>query len=180
MPTGNALEMQRPPLAGGRSSHFWGWRRTRGHRLLSNRPARVRSPPPPPPGSLVRLAAADVAQMKQLRKQAQNKGNIAVSQLSLFRDITEPSTSVVGLEVTLPHSCRCGEANSVVGSSRGPHYASIVCGGCGAFRAWMSAQTFNFLSTVIDQFGRPLAPITVTMNSRSRVDSTATTTETER
>jgi hypothetical protein len=91
-----------------------------------------------------------------------------MGQLSLFSElITEPSTSVIGLQVTLPQACRCGESIAIIGPSRGPHHASIICCGCGAHRAWMSGATYNFLSTIIDQFGRPLQPIEVTLNSRT-------------
>jgi len=41
----------------------------------------------------------------------------------------------------------------------------------------MSGATYNFLSTIIDQFGRPLQPIEVTLNSRTPVDNPATATE---
>jgi hypothetical protein len=78
------------------------------------------------------------------------------AQLPLFTDfITQKSTSVAGLQVILPHGCRCGETISIAGSSRGPHHAGILCSGCGVFRAWMSGTTYNFLSAVIDHFGRP-------------------------
>jgi hypothetical protein len=101
-----------------------------------------------------------------------------MGQLPLFSElITEPSTSVIGLQVTLPQSCRCGESVAITGSSRGPHHASIICGGCGAHRAWMSGTTYNFINAIIDEFGRPVEPIEITLNSRVRVDATATATE---
>jgi hypothetical protein len=71
------------------------------------------------------------------------------------------STSVRGLTVLLPGACSCGSRNAVVGSSSGPHYARIVCARCSKWRGWMSATSFNFVAEIIDQFGRPVAPIAV-------------------
>jgi hypothetical protein len=97
-------------------------------------------------------------------------------QLSMFAS-TSPSTSPVGLLVVLPQRCQCGESIAITGSSRGPHYASIICSGCGTHRAWMSGATYNFITSIIDRFGRPVEPIEISLNSRTRVDSTATATE---
>src|SRR5262245_61960834 len=109
---------------------------------------------------------------------APQQGAAMNAQLRLFEDfISEKSTSVAGLQIVLPHSCRCGETISIAGSSRGPHHARILCINCGVFRAWMSGPTFNFLSAVIDQFGRPVEPIEISLNSRNCVDAPATATE---
>jgi hypothetical protein len=82
-------------------------------------------------------------------------------QLSLFESTTAPSTSVRGLLVNLPGTCLCGERTSVIGSSSGPHYARVTCAACDRFRCWMSAETFAFVTTIIDKFGRPVEPIFV-------------------
>jgi hypothetical protein len=93
-------------------------------------------------------------------------------QLSMFAS-TSPSSSPIGLHVVLPQRCQCGESIAITGSSRGPHCASIICSRCGTHRAWMSGATYSFISTIIDQFGRPVEPIEVTLNSRARVDNSA-------
>jgi len=80
---------------------------------------------------------------------------------------TATSTSVVGLEITLPQSCRCGEAIAVAGSSSGPHYASIQCTRCGVHRGWIGAAAFNFLSSTIENFGGPNAPVEIRRNQSS-------------
>jgi hypothetical protein len=85
-----------------------------------------------------------------------------MGQLPLFSEpITEPSTSVIGLQVTLPGPCRCGESVAVTRSSRGPHHAGLLCDCCGGHRGWLSGATFRFLSDVIENFGRPIEPIEI-------------------
>ena len=91
-------------------------------------------------------------------------------QLSMFA-ATTPSSSPVGLAVVLPKPCRnCGYDTAIVGSSTGPHHASLACSCCGVRRGWVSAATYRFISTIIDTFGRPVEPIVVTTNSRAGVD----------
>ena len=108
---------------------------------------------------------------------AQQWGRAMKGAPSLFGDsAAAASTSVAGLQVALPTPCRCGETIAIAGSSCGPHHARIDCSACGTHRAWMSGATFNFLGTVIDQFGRPIEPILISTDSRTRVDNTATTT----
>jgi hypothetical protein len=92
-----------------------------------------------------------------------------IAQLDMF-GATTLSTSLVGLHVTLPNACRCGATSAVLGSSSGPHYASLVCGACDRHRGWLSADTFNFISATIDNFGRPVEPITIRF-SNSRVSA---------
>ncbi len=99
---------------------------------------------------------------------------------SLFPELTVSSTGVVGLQVVLPEPCQCGEPISVVGSSKGPHHASVACSRCGVHRAWLSGATAAALNTIIDKFGRPTEPITVTMNSRKSADAPAVTTQPKR
>jgi hypothetical protein len=92
------------------------------------------------------------------------------SQALLFPELTSPSSSVIGLEVILPRSCQCGESIAVIGSSRGPHHALLICSRCGVHRGWVSGETYRFISTIIDTIGRPVEPINVITNSRVRVD----------
>jgi hypothetical protein len=99
------------------------------------------------------------------------------AQPSLFPELAASSTSVVGLEVVLPRPCQCGEAIAVVGSSKGPHHACVVCSRCGVHRAWLSGATAAALNTIIDKFGRPTEPITVSTNSRTSADAPANPTE---
>src|SRR5690349_11619032 len=68
---------------------------------------------------------------------------------------------LVGLAITLPEQCpRCSGHNAVIGASRGPHKASIMCV-CGRHLGWMSIATFNFINATVQQFGRPGEPICV-------------------
>ena len=80
-------------------------------------------------------------------------------QLTLF-ELTTLSTSVVGLSIVLPRPCRaCGETMAVIGSSRGPHHAELNCLSCGRHSGWLSRESFNFVCTIIDNFGRPESAI---------------------
>jgi hypothetical protein len=85
-------------------------------------------------------------------------------QLSTFGS-TSPSSSPIGLSVILPRRCsNCGSDSAVVGSSRGPHHASLLCDCCGGHRGWLSGATYRFLSDVIENFGRPIEPIEIRHN----------------
>jgi hypothetical protein len=77
-------------------------------------------------------------------------------QLCMF-DVTTPSSSPIGLEVITPKPCRgCGSAIAIVGSSKGPHRASVACRCCGSHRGWLSGETFQFLSDAISIFREPV------------------------
>lgn len=66
------------------------------------------------------------------------------------------------LERTIDVPCPdCGEAAVVIGSSAGPHVAGLRCICCDRHRGWLSKGAADFILAVIDQFGRPLAPIIV-------------------
>jgi hypothetical protein len=82
-------------------------------------------------------------------------------QLNLsFESATTPSTSALGLLVTLQRACCCGSITGAVGSSCGPHAARLVCAQCGRFNIWLSAERAGFIDSVIDTVGdRPSAPI---------------------
>jgi hypothetical protein len=88
----------------------------------------------------------------------------AAGQLSMFGAIT-PSSSPVDLSIILPKPCsNCGSDSAVVGSSRGPHHASLLCDCCGGHRGWLPGAAFKFLSDVIDNFGRPTEAIEIRRN----------------
>lgn len=92
-------------------------------------------------------------------------------QLNMFREVTQASTLAFGLIVKLPDACSCGATQATVGSSAGPHHASLRCRACERHRGWMSGETYNFITRVIDNFGRPTEPISVRFkNSRVSAD----------
>jgi hypothetical protein len=81
-------------------------------------------------------------------------------QLDFFA--TAPSTSLVGLRVLHWGECRnCGSNHGTLGSSSGPHCASVICTNCGCHLAWLARESADFIKSVIDNFGRPTAPIVV-------------------
>jgi hypothetical protein len=85
-------------------------------------------------------------------------------QLSMFES-TSPSSSPIGLSVILPKPCgNCGADAAVIGSSRGSHYASLLCDCCGGHRGWLRGATFKILSDVVENFGRPNEPIEIRQN----------------
>jgi hypothetical protein len=83
-------------------------------------------------------------------------------QLDLF-GITPPSTSIVGLIVTMAERpCRhCGSNAFILGSSCGPHHGRLGCAGCDRHSGWISGETRRFIDSIIDHFGRPDEPIIV-------------------
>jgi hypothetical protein len=85
-------------------------------------------------------------------------------QLSMFEP-TSPSSSPTGLSVIVPKLCgKCGSDSAIIGSSRGPHHASLLCEYCGGHRGWLRGATYNFLFDVIENFGRPTEPILIRHN----------------
>ncbi len=82
-------------------------------------------------------------------------------QLDFFAGTTAPSTSMVGLLIRLPRECRCGSVEFTIGSSKNFHHAGLFCADCGAHGGWMSGESFSFINGIIDQFGKPTAPIIV-------------------
>lgn len=88
----------------------------------------------------------------------------APAQLAMF-ETTAPSSLPIGLTVILPKLCgNCGSDSAAVGSSRGPHHASLLCECCDRHRGWLSGSTYKFLSDVIENFGRPTEPILIRHN----------------
>jgi hypothetical protein len=98
-----------------------------------------------------------------------------LSQLDLFAGaVTATSTSVAGLVITLPRACAtCGAVDATIGASKAMHHAQINCSECNRHRGWLRGETYGFITSVIDTFGRPTDPITVTFkNSRTSADNT--------
>jgi hypothetical protein len=97
-------------------------------------------------------------------------------QLNMFGStIATTTSSPIGLSIILPKQCsNCGSDSAVVGSSRGPHHASLLCNCCGGHRGSLSGTTYRFLSGVIENFGRPSEPIEIRHNqSVPTTDATA-------
>jgi hypothetical protein len=99
------------------------------------------------------------------------EGAAMSAQLDMFGS-TVGSTSLTGLEVVLPRPCGCGAAIAAIGSSAGPHHARLKCAGCDGHRGWVSYETYQFLTGIIDEFGRPDQPVAVKFkDSRSSADN---------
>jgi hypothetical protein len=80
-------------------------------------------------------------------------------QLSLFpQAATAKSTGIIGLVIEMPTACACGATAATVGSSAGPHAASLICE-CGRFAGWLPRRAAEFIASTIDTFGQPTKPI---------------------
>jgi hypothetical protein len=89
-------------------------------------------------------------------------------QLDLFISssaITASSSStarLAGLRVTMPNGCRaCGSFGAILGSSAGPHWASVICSDCGAHRGWLPRQSAISINQILDAGSRPSTPIVI-------------------
>ncbi len=82
-------------------------------------------------------------------------------QLDLFGDtVTAPSTAAVaGTRLRLPSPCTCGSGVVIVGSSAGPHSASIRCTRCNQHRGWLSRAEFERIAVIVGKSGRLAEPI---------------------
>jgi hypothetical protein len=79
-----------------------------------------------------------------------------------------------GLDVMLPDPCRgCADHRAIVVPGKGPHLAAYVCACCDQHRGWMSSTTYEFLVTLIQEFGRPGEPVVVSRKSQQCRDSGA-------
>jgi hypothetical protein len=75
-----------------------------------------------------------------------------VPQLALF-----PNTSLFGLEVKMPHACKCGGDLARIDASAGTDHATLYCATCAARRGSLSEQTAKWIRAVARLFGAPVA-----------------------
>lgn len=73
---------------------------------------------------------------------------------------------IIGLSIKLARTidgpCAvCGETAVTVGSSGGPHSASLRCASCERHRGWLPKTVADFLTDLVVRFGRPTEPIIV-------------------
>jgi hypothetical protein len=84
----------------------------------------------------------------------------------------------IRLERTIDGPCaECGETAVIIGSSAGPHAASLRCKRCDRHRGWLPKTVADFLTDIVVRFGRPTEPITI-RNSELAAPSGACATET--
>jgi hypothetical protein len=84
-------------------------------------------------------------------------------QLDLFDNtVTAPSTAAVtGTRLRLSSPCHCGSNIVVIGSSAGPHSASIRCAECNRHRGWLSRGETERIAAIVGTSGRPTEPIDI-------------------
>jgi hypothetical protein len=90
-----------------------------------------------------------------------NSTTISLNHHSELFGTAEPSTSAIGLLVSLPRPCRCGSAKATIGSSAGFHGAALICTKCNCRRGRLPDRSLAFVAKVTDLFGRPLDPIII-------------------
>jgi hypothetical protein len=67
-------------------------------------------------------------------------------------------SSLVGLEVQLPRHCvECGHPFMTVGPGKAMHKAALNCARCGRHAGWMSRNSFDHLTAIVERFGRAAA-----------------------
>jgi hypothetical protein len=91
-------------------------------------------------------------------------------------------TDLLGLPIKLARTidgpcAACGDIAIVIGSSVGPHTASLRCARCDRHRGWLPKPVADFLIDLVVRFGRPTEPITV-RNSELAATLGASATET--
>jgi hypothetical protein len=82
-------------------------------------------------------------------------------QHDLFGATPEERDPLVGLAVQLPDTCRCGANVARIGPPVGPHLAELRCASCGRHRGWLPRAAHQFLSEIVNKFGRPDTPIAI-------------------
>ena len=93
-----------------------------------------------------------------------------MNQLNMFGDVTQPSTSVIGLIVTLPSACMRGnrDAHRIIGWSA---FRIVTVQGLRQAPWLGECHHLSILTDVVDRFGRPAEPISVQFkNSRVSAD----------
>ncbi len=84
--------------------------------------------------------------------------NVLPGQLDLFDNtVTAPSTAALtGTRLHLPSPCHCGSSIVIVGSSAGPHSASIRCAECNQHRGWLSRAEHDRISAIVGKSTEPI------------------------
>ena len=70
-------------------------------------------------------------------------------------------TPLLGLRVKFDGYGGCCGNIATVSRTVGPHYAELHCAACGSHRGWLSKFTASWITTVINKFGAPDAPIVI-------------------
>lgn len=74
----------------------------------------------------------------------------------------ETPSVLLGLTVNLEHfRDRCHQNIARIYEGKGPHLGELKCVSCGRHRGWVSKTTGAWIESVIEQFGRPTAPLII-------------------
>jgi hypothetical protein len=83
------------------------------------------------------------------------------AQLDLLVSAPESRSPLIGLAVKLPDTCRCGADVARIGPPVGPHLAELRCARCARHRGWLPRQAHQFLTEVVNKFGRPTTSVAI-------------------
>ena len=73
--------------------------------------------------------------------------------------VADPVDLLVGMLVQPDDDCSCGEQVAVIEAAPLPHTGGLVCCSCGCHRGWLPRHAYNFITELIDKFGRPTEPV---------------------
>jgi hypothetical protein len=76
-----------------------------------------------------------------------------------------PANPLIGIEVRLPDSCKCGCEIALIGAGKAMHAGSLHCRACDRHRGWILRDSFDSIAAIVTQWGRPDTPITVRRGS---------------
>ena len=73
---------------------------------------------------------------------------------------------LIGLPIRLARTidgpcAECGEHAVIIAAGAGPHVAALRCACCGRHRGWLPTTVADFLSALVERFGRPSEPIVI-------------------
>jgi hypothetical protein len=80
--------------------------------------------------------------------------------------------SINGVLVQPDDDCSCGERVAVIEAPVPPHAGSLVCSTCGKHRGWLPRHAYNFVTEIINKFGRPTEPIAYRRGPTSSTEGT--------
>ena len=63
--------------------------------------------------------------------------------------------NIIGINVSLPDTCRCASDIAIVRAGDATHHLSLKCRSCERHRGWLSKPTADWISSVVTKFGVP-------------------------
>lgn len=68
----------------------------------------------------------------------------------------------IKLARTIDRPCaECGERAVIIDAGAGSHAAALRCACCGRHRGWLPTTVADFLTALVERFGRPSEPVVI-------------------